>query len=36
MHTEIGSRLGATILSPALMGSVRILNSGTKVLTSNS
>ena len=30
MHTDIGSRLGAIILFPALMGLVGILNSGTK------
>ena len=33
MRTDIGSRLSATILSPALMGSARILNSGTEGLT---
>ena len=33
---DIGSRLGATILSPALMGSAGILNSGTKGLTLSS
>ena len=32
MHSDICSHLGATILSVALMGSARILNSGTKVL----
>lgn len=32
MHTYIGSRLGVTILSPALMGSAGILNSENKGL----
>ena len=32
MGTNIGSRLGTTILSPALMGSAGIVNFGTKNL----
>ena len=32
MHTDIGSRLGTAILSPAPMGSAGIVNSGTKWL----
>ena len=32
MHTNIGSRLGTTILSMALMGLVGVLNSRTKRL----